>query len=112
MPMREKKWSGTLATFLKENFLSLILFVAVLVILFYGLNSAQQGSDQEGLRIAEESVARAVVSCYAIEGAYPESFDYLKENYNLYIDEDKYSVQYMVFASNIMPTVTIIEVGS
>ena len=53
-----------------------------------------------------------MVSCYAIEGAYPESFDYLKENYNLYIDEDKYSVQYMVFASNIMPTVTIIEVGS
>lgn len=111
MPMREKKWRGTLATFLKENILSLLLFVGVLIILFYGLSSAQAGSDQEGLRIAEESISRAVMSCYAIEGSYPQSFDYLKENYNLYIDEDKYSVQYMVFASNIMPTVTVIEVS-
>lgn len=109
--MKEKKWRGTFAMFLKENILSLLLFVAVLVVLCYGLSSAQEGSDQEGLRIVEESVSRGVMSCYAIEGSYPQSFEYLKEHYNLNIDEDKYSVQYTVFASNIMPTVTVIEVN-
>lgn len=111
--MRERsKWSGTLAGFLRDNFLSLALFLAVVLVLLYGLGSAEQSSAQEGKRVAEESIRRAVVSCYAIEGAYPESFEYLRDNYNLHIDENKYYVRYEIFASNVMPEVSVIEVGA
>lgn len=98
--------------FFKENFLSLGLFVAVFLMLLYGLDGAQEGSAQEELRIVKESITRAVVSCYAIEGVYPESFAYLQENYALHIDQEKYYVEYQVFASNIMPDITVIEVGT
>ncbi len=52
---------------------------------------------------------RAVISCYATEGSYPESYEYLQKNYGVSINEDKYAVFYEAFASNMMPDITIIE---
>ncbi len=109
--MKLQKWGSALACFLKENVLSLGLFVGVLVILLYGLQSAQVESKEEELRIVKESIIRSIVTCYSIEGSYPADLTHLQENYGLSIDERKYAVQYMVFASNIMPDVTVIEVA-
>lgn len=100
-----------MATFLKENLLSLGLFVAVLGILLYGLETTKTSSAQERLRIVEDSISHSIISCYAIEGIYPESIAYLKENYGLSIDESRYYVQYSAFASNVLPVVTVIEVS-
>ena len=47
--------------------------------------------------------------CYAIEGMYPESVEYLCESYGLIYDKSKYIVYYDSFASNIRPTVTVLE---
>ncbi len=109
--MGQSKWSGIVATFLKENILSLVLFGAVVGIMLYGLEVTKVSSAQERLRIVEESITRCVVSCYAIEGIYPESLDYLEQYYGLRIDESQYYVNYSIFASNIMPVVTVIEVS-
>ena len=46
-----------------------------------------------------------------MEGAYPESLEYLKENYGLIYDEDLFFVDYKVEGSNILPDITIIEKG-
>ena len=51
-----------------------------------------------------------MVSCYSIEGVYPQSIAYLTEHYGLRIDGEKYAVRYEVFADNIMPQVRVIEV--
>lgn len=58
-----------------------------------------------------QGVRRAAVSCYAVEGAYPESYEYLKEHYGAMVDEENYAVFYEVFASNIMPDITVIQIG-
>ena len=47
------------------------------------------------------------MQCYAIEGRYPPSVDYLEENYGILIDRDKYDVFYSGFASNFMPDITV-----
>jgi hypothetical protein len=47
------------------------------------------------------------VECYALEGRYPENVEYLIEHYNISVDESKYYVYYNVFASNIMPDITV-----
>ena len=41
---------------------------------------AQSASAEKSIR---ESVYRAAMTCYACEGAYPESFEYLCENYGV-----------------------------
>ena len=48
------------------------------------------------------------MQCYAIEGRYLPSVEYLEENYRVQIDHNKYNVFYDGFVSNIMPEITVL----
>ncbi len=106
--MKMKRTMGPFRSLLWENLPGLLLFLAIGAIFLYGLSDAAASSAEEGLRIAEDSVRRAVVSCYAIEGNYPDTYEYLVEHYGVRIDS-KYIVRYEIFASNIMPDITVYE---
>ena len=83
---------------------ALLLLVGVFAVgaLSFAGKAGQQG--EESLRRA---VTRASVQCYAIEGRYPPSVEYLEENYGVRIDRDRYNVFYNGFASNVMPEIVI-----
>lgn len=89
--------------------LGLALFAAVAVWMVRGVREAAEVSGREGLRMAQEAADRAVVSCYALEGVYPATYEELKAKSGLAIDEERYIVFYEIFASNIRPAVTVIE---
>ena len=59
-----------------------------------------------------DAVKRAVITCYAAEGAYPDSLDYLKERYGLVYNEDLFFVSYDAFASNLMPDIQVTRKGA
>ena len=63
---------------------------------------------QKGEESLRRAVTRASVQCYAIEGRYPPSVEYLEEHYGIQIDRERYNVFYSGFASNIMPDITVI----
>jgi hypothetical protein len=56
----------------------------------------------------ENAINRDIAQCYALEGAYPPSLEYIKENYGLTYDENTFFVDYQPIASNLYPDVTII----
>ncbi len=85
---------------------AVIIFIIILTIVIFALNDINGTSESEGLTITENSVRRAVITCYAQEGCYPPDIEYLKKNYGLRIS-DEYSVHYDIFASNIMPNITV-----
>lgn len=89
--------------------LSLALFAAVAVWAVAGVREAADASEREGLRQAELAVRRAAVSCYALEGAYPATYADLKKRSGVAVDEEKYKVFYEIFASNIMPDITVVR---
>ena len=89
--------------------LGVVLFAAVAVWVAWGVREAARVSEEEGLRLAREAIERAVVSCYPLEGVYPATYEDLKEKSGLAVDEEKYVVFYDVFASNIRPSVTVLE---
>ncbi|MDR1328390.1 MAG: hypothetical protein LBK23_02165 [Oscillospiraceae bacterium] len=93
---------------LKTYGVGLGLFIAIAAVLIGGLSSTEQAGAEEQLELLRDNISRAVVSCYALEGGYPESLEYLVDNYNVRIDESKFVVHYMIFASNIMPDIDII----
>ena len=71
------------------------------------------GKERTGSREEEtlkKAVTRASVQCYAIEGRYPPSVEYLEENYGVQINRKKYNVFYDGFASNVMPEINIIPI--
>ena len=94
---------------MKENAAGLVVFIAMALFMLYGLLGYKRGSQEEGLRITEDALRRAVVSCYALEGRYPPDVAYLQKQYGLQVNEDKYIVHYEIFAENIMPEITVLE---
>ena len=66
---------------------------------------------QEGLAQAEQAIRRAAVECYALEGWYPDSLDYLCAHYGVRVDTSRYLVDYQFVASNLMPDITVLLPG-
>jgi len=94
---------------LRGLFAKAIVFIPVLTVIIIGLGTAEASVNEQGQSLTEDAVRRAAVSCYAFEGSYPESYEYLKEHYNLKINEEIYDVDYNIFASNVMPDITVLK---
>lgn len=87
---------------------SVILFIAVAVVIVTGVLKISRRADAEGAETLRNGIRRASVQCYAIEGRYPPSAQYLTDHYGIQIDENRYSVFYDGFASNVMPDITVV----
>ena len=57
-----------------------------------------------------DAVHNAALTCYAVEGAYPTSLEYLRAHYGLAYDQSRYFVRYDSFGSNLMPDISVTEV--
>ena len=75
----------------------------------YGSLSIEAGSDEQGFKTLEDTIRRACVHCYAVEGQYPPNLQYLEEHYGLNINSDKYTVYYYQVSSNLMPDITVLK---
>ncbi len=107
--MRTKVRKRSLLEVLKGHLLSIVFFIAIFGLFIGGIRSAEANSAAEEKRVLEESINKAVVSCYALEGAYPDSIEHLEENYGLVYYKDKYRILYSVFASNLMPEISVVS---
>lgn len=87
----------------------LVLFAAMLTWFVLALSSAGESTNRNELAAVRSTVENGITMCYAIEGAYPESLEYLVENYGVIYDSQKYIVYYDRFAANIRPTVSVLE---
>ncbi|WP_330512847.1 hypothetical protein [Lacrimispora algidixylanolytica] len=89
------------------NFLSLALFPCMIVAFIMGILLFSQKADTKGADTLQDALRRASVQCYAIEGRYPPSLEYLAQHYGIQIDKERYDVFYSGFASNFMPDITV-----
>lgn len=87
---------------------SILLFFLVIGAFINGASAFSGKARSEGEVTLRNAIARATVQCYAIEGRYPPSVEYLEEHYGIQIDRNRYHVFYEGFASNIMPDITVI----
>ena len=94
----------------------LALTLAVFAALFCGAIAAFQkiGSSSESMeeQLVLDAVRSAALTCYAVEGAYPQSLEELERGYGLAYNKDAYIVVYDAFASNIMPDIQVLRKGA
>ena len=57
----------------------------------------------------EDALRRAAVACYGAEGYYPPNADYLQTHYGIRYDTDRYLVHYELFASNVIPEISVLK---
>lgn len=94
---------------MKNYLASLLIFIILLGLLLSSTEKISSKAEEEGLYIIGAAIKRSTVQCYAIEGKYPKSLTYLKDNYGLRIDDNKYFVHYSYLGSNILPDVTVMR---
>lgn len=87
------------------------VFLALALLFVFALASASRRNAAEETAAIDRALNRAIVTCYAVEGKYPPDLDYLYENYGVSVDESRYAVFYDVFASNVMPSVSVRAIG-
>ncbi len=97
--------------FEKKDIAALILFVALMIGFVLVINQVTSSSGDQEIRLVEDAVRNAALTCYAVEGMYPDDLAYLRENYHLAYNEEKYIVSYDAFASNLMPSISVVERG-
>ena len=99
----------TFLTWFYRYAFSVLLLLLTLGIVLGSMPSVVENARAERLNMAEETLRRAVVSCYALEGRYPPDIAYLRQHYGVQISETDYIVHYEIFAENIMPEITVLE---
>ncbi len=86
-----------------------VLVLAVLLGFSTALGNLNTGRSKENREQLETAIRRSCVACFAAEGSYPQDLQYLEDHYGLQIDRDRYAVFYDVFAENLMPDITVLE---
>ena len=89
----------------------LAALLAALCLIFFvsSLASVDRQQGEEGRQQLETALRRAAVACYAAEGVYPPTVEYLQQHYGVQIEEERYIVFYEIFANNLMPDITVLE---
>jgi len=96
----------------RNDIVKLLMIIAVLVlavVLAGKISNSQQSAESD---IVRQSIKDAAINCYAVEGAYPDDLEYLRENYMLAYNEERYFVTYNSFSSNHIPDIYVTERGA
>ena len=90
--------------------MSVAVFAVIIGVFLFYIGSISDRSGSESKKVTEQAIRRALVSCYAIEGVYPSSVDYLEKNYGVLIDHSRYEVNFQTVGANVIPAVQLIEI--
>ena len=85
-----------------------LLFLVFLLFFGFGLSRLNTGQQVQGRILLEEAVRKTAVACYAAEGFYPPDIAYMQEHYGLQWNVKRYIIHYEIFASNLMPDITVL----
>lgn len=96
----------------KKDIAAGVAFVALIVCFLVMVNAITSTSDRQETQLVYDAVKNAALTCYAVEGTYPEDLQYLRDHYRLAYNQEKFIVEYDAFASNLMPGITVLERGN
>lgn len=94
---------------MRKFILPVVVFIVVMAVFYYAVDSMSEATTERQKEVLNSAVNQSVVYCYSIEGSYPESIEYLEQNYGLTYDHDRFFVGYRLQGSNIAPDITIID---
>lgn len=95
---------------LRRTLPALLFLLAVPLTLLLLTQALGSRVREESLALTQQSLQRAAVQCYALEGTYPQDLAYLEERYGVRVSGERFFVDYRYIASNLMPDITVIPV--
>ena len=96
----------------KKDIAAILVFVALIVVFVALVNNITGKGNRREMDIVKDAVKNATLTCYAVEGMDPDDLNYLIEHYNLSYNKDRYIVYYEPLASNVIPSIKVVERGN
>ena len=96
----------------KKDVAAILIFVALIIVFVALVNNITGKGSRREMDIVKDAVKNATLTCYAVEGMYPDDLNYLIEHYNLSYNKDRYIVYYEPLASNVIPSIKVVERGN
>jgi len=93
----------------KSRYLFIFIYAIIIILAVYFFNKIGNKNISYEKDSLKSALQRDIATCYAIEGFYPPSLEYIEENYGLVYDEDIFYIDYSAYSSNMYPDVTIID---
>ena len=93
----------------QRNILLIVLCALVLACGYFAFSGSGKDLDEETVTSIRDAIRRSALQCYVVEGVYPPDLAYLQDHYGLQVNTDNYYVVYEAFASNVPPTINVIE---
>ena len=90
---------------------TVLALIIILACVFVWADRAAKESMADQTESILDTIYERALQCYVIEGAYPESLDYLTENYGLAVNTEDYRIVYKAYAENQLPDVRVIYTG-
>ncbi|MBR6328256.1 MAG: hypothetical protein IKR68_01260 [Lachnospiraceae bacterium] len=87
----------------------IVSFVLIFGFFFYAISALSQNTASQQVKSLETAVTRDVLHCFAAEGEYPESIEYIEKNYALSYDHNKFDIQYTPSDGNSLPEIKVVE---
>lgn len=100
----KKRWGALI--------LSLALVIFTPLAFYWGAAGLREGTAGQSRQALEDSLRRAAVHCYAVEGRYPPSLTYLTTHYGVHVNRAQFTVYYQKVAANLMPDITVLDIAS
>ena len=90
---------------------TVVAFVIFAVIFLSGLQQSSKRVNDGSYKATKDAINHAITNCYAIEGKYPQTVDYLIEKYGLIIDMNRYRIEdYIPLGDFYRPTFNLIDI--
>lgn len=93
----------------KIMFISLIFLIALILMCMMNIDGFWEDKQEKSTNSIEEAVRKTSLECYALEGSFPPSIEYLKDNYGLIVNNDAYFYHYQANGSNMPPDIRVIK---
>ncbi len=91
---------------------SLLMTALMFIWLIIGTMNVSSSVSARQLTQLNRTVRRYAVQCYALEGRYPESLEYLEQQYGLTLDRSLYVYHYRFLGANIFPEIAVFALSS
>ena len=88
--------------------ISIAIFTIIAVVFVMAVDYAGNSTIEKQQESLEKAIARDIVQCYAIEGQYPPSLEYMEEHYGLTYDKNTFFVDYQPIAANLYPDYIVV----
>lgn len=84
-------------------------FILLFALFLQGINAVNDTTLSKQKESLETALSRSISQCYAVEGVYPPSLDYIINHYGLLYNEDIFLINYEYYGSNLLPEVTVLR---